>query len=134
MFELAFVFRNADGSIVGRSTTGEDIFYPIYNTFAAGFVLPNSTPLIFNQDAVFDVVLASSENADYEITHNGSGLLSLTNLSTDTFSVDASSYGTGFHQFYMSASNGIDQVLILCHLLFIKIRAVKRTTWSYRWY
>ena len=111
VFELAFVFRNADGSIVGRSTTGEDIFYPIYNTtFAAGFVLPNSTPLIFNQDAVFDVVVASSANADYEITFNGSSLLSLSNSSIDTFSVDAMTYGTGFHEFYMSVSNGVDQV------------------------
>ena len=111
VFELAFVFRNADGSIVGRSTTGEDIFYPIYNsTFAAGFVLPNSTPLIFNQDAVFDVVVASSSNADYHITYNGSSLLSLSNSSIDTFSVDATTYGTGFHEFYMSASNGADQV------------------------
>ena len=111
VFELAFVFRNADGSIVGRSTTGEDIFYPIYNTtFAAGFVLPNSTPLIFNQDAVFDVVVASSANADYEITYNGSSLFSLSNSSVDTFSVDATNYGTGFHEFYMSASNGADQV------------------------
>ena len=111
VYELAFVFRNADGSIVGRSTTGEDIFYPIYNTtFAAGFILPNSTPLIFNQDAVFDVVVASSANADYEITFNGSSLLSLSNLTVDTFSVDAITYGSGFHEFYMSASNGVDQV------------------------
>lgn len=112
LFELAFVFRNADGSIVGRSSTGEDIFYPIYNTtFAAGFVLPNNTPLIFDQEAIFDVVVAASANADIDITYNGSNLLSLTNSSIDTFSIDANSYGTGLHEFYMSATYGTNQVV-----------------------
>ena len=111
VFELAFVFRNADGTIVGRSSAGEDIFYPIYNTtFAAGFVLPNSTPLIFNQDAVFDIVVASSSNADYEITYNGSSLLSSTNSTSDTLNINSILYGVGFHQFYMSASNSENQV------------------------
>ena len=27
---LAFVFRNVDGSLAGKTATGEDIFYPIY--------------------------------------------------------------------------------------------------------
>jgi 1,4-alpha-glucan branching enzyme len=111
VLELAFVFRNADGSIVGRSSTGEDIFHTVYNnTFAAGFVLPNSTPLIFDDTAVFDIVVASSANADFEITYNGVNLLTLTNTSVDTLSFDANAYGTGLHEFYMSATNGVGQV------------------------
>ncbi len=30
VFKLAFVFRNASGSIVGRASDGSDIFYPVY--------------------------------------------------------------------------------------------------------
>ena len=30
VYQLAFVFRNADGSIVGRDTDGSDIFYDVY--------------------------------------------------------------------------------------------------------
>ena len=72
--------------------------------------MPNSTPLIYNQGDIFDVVIASSVNADYEVTYNGSSLLNISNSSADTFSVDANFYGTGLHEFYMSATNGEDQI------------------------
>ena len=43
VLQLAFVFRNADGSTVGRSAAGTDIFTPIYSTgLAAKFTLPET--------------------------------------------------------------------------------------------
>lgn len=47
--ELAFVFRNASGSIVGRSSSGSDIYYTVYpsNTgLLAKFMAPTSTQLL----------------------------------------------------------------------------------------
>ena len=43
-------------------------------------------------------------------------------------------YGTGFHEFYMSVSNGTDQVFDFPVIYYsARTRAVKRATWSYRW-
>src|SRR6187551_1626606 len=45
---LAFVFRNASGSIVGRATDGSDIFYPVYPDdveFQSVLLTPTETSL-----------------------------------------------------------------------------------------
>lgn len=47
--DLAFVFRNATGSIVGRASDGSDIFYPIYpvnSGLLCAFFAPASSPVI----------------------------------------------------------------------------------------
>ncbi|MEM7658288.1 MAG: alpha-amylase family glycosyl hydrolase [Bacteroidota bacterium] len=52
--ELAFVFRNADGSLVGRSETGGDLYYPVYDgsVLALAFLTPNPQNLIFVGDTL----------------------------------------------------------------------------------
>lgn len=112
VFNLAFVFRNGDGTIVGRGTTGEDIFYPVYdNTFAAGFVLPNDEPLIYREQELVNIVVASSQNADFEITYNNNNILNTSNTTEATISFDATEYGPGLHEFYMVSSSGSQQVV-----------------------
>lgn len=50
--KLAFVFRNADGSIVGRAADGGDIFYDV---FQEGLQVKITNP---THDAIFDLSLA----------------------------------------------------------------------------
>jgi 1,4-alpha-glucan branching enzyme len=46
ILQLAFVFRNSAGSIVGRDTDGSDIFLPLFKPgLNAAVVSPNQTPL-----------------------------------------------------------------------------------------
>ena len=74
---LAFVFRNASGSIVGRATDGADIFYPIYPEdveFLSVLLSPQSTSLALFEDEVLPVKGATSQEADLYLIDNNETL------------------------------------------------------------
>lgn len=69
VLELAFVFRNQDGSKVGRATDGADIFLPIVaNTgLQATFAEPFERPYIAELNETFTVSVQSNETADISL-------------------------------------------------------------------
>ena len=72
VLRLAFVFRNADGSVVGRDTDGSDIYTPVYgNGLFAKFVTPDPTPVIVNLGDTIDVLAAASDSSALTVTDNG---------------------------------------------------------------
>lgn len=70
---LAFVFRNATGSVVGRATDGSDIFYPVYPddvAFQSVLLSPESPSLALFQNEVLYIKGATSQDADLYLLDN----------------------------------------------------------------
>lgn len=71
---LAFVFRNANGSAVGRGSDGGDIFYPIYPAdiaFQSLILTPQLASLALFENDVLPLKGATSQDADLYIRDNG---------------------------------------------------------------
>ncbi|WP_306644067.1 alpha-amylase family glycosyl hydrolase [Sanyastnella coralliicola] len=107
--ELAFVFRNASGTLVGREADGGDIFFPITDGgFAGSFATPVATSMAIEEDDSIDFEAICSEAADLSITVDGSEVAS-SNDATElawTFS----GYDAGEYLVEMSADNGMESV------------------------
>ena len=71
--QLAFVFRNTTGSVVGRSSDGSDIYYPIYPANAGllcAFLAPSEDPTVAPGTSI-PLSLASNQPAQWTLTDNG---------------------------------------------------------------
>lgn len=71
--QMAFVFRNASGSVVGRDPNGSDIYYDVYPANAgliAQFLAPETTQLINSGDSL-EFVVAASQKSDIKVYDNG---------------------------------------------------------------
>jgi len=109
VYQLAFVFRNVDGSIVGRDTDGSDIFYDVY---------PVNGPLVcelFNP--VGDIVLLDvGENINIVGESNLNAKLSVywdnvlvdSQVNTTAISVPYTVSTEGTHSLVLTADNGIN--------------------------
>lgn len=70
---LAFVFRNTNGSIVGRAADGADIFYPVYPDdveFLSVLLTPQQGSLALFAGEVLPIKGATSQDADLYIIDN----------------------------------------------------------------
>ena len=77
---LAFVFRNASGSVVGRASDGADIFYPVYPAdveFQSVVLSPQENSLALFENDILLIKGATSQDADLYIFDNGSALYHL---------------------------------------------------------
>ena len=73
-----FVFRNEDGTVVGRSTDG-DIFYPVYTGgFNVSFTVPSDNLLIYEEGDPIDFTVSASTTCDLTIFHDGNQIASQT--------------------------------------------------------
>lgn len=78
---LAFVFRNTNGSIVGRASDGADIFYPVYPddvAFLSVLLAPQSQSLALFDGEVLPIKGATSQDADLYLYDNDDLLYSTT--------------------------------------------------------
>ncbi len=97
VFQLAFVFRNSTGTLVGREADGGDIYIPLYeegNSIA--IVSPTSGSLIAN-DAIFEILAQSADSADLTLFVDEVEISTIVNDVEITSEVDASSYTEGLH-------------------------------------
>jgi len=104
--EMAFVFRNQDGSIVGRAASGSDIFTPVYpegTGLTVNFVTPTETNFIVENGAQITVQGASSVSANLTLTDNGSQIASTTGTS---LSHVITANTSGNHEVIFTASLG----------------------------
>ena len=79
--KLAFVFRNANGSIVGRAANGADIYYEMYPVgagFLAKFFTPETSQVIDLNDQL-NILAQSNNPAQLEIFDNGTLIASISN-------------------------------------------------------
>lgn len=108
--QMAFVFRNADGSIVGRASDGSDIYYPVYPTnagFLARFFTPEDVELV-NVGGQLDIVAKSNELATLSIYDNGILEASVSNQDIINHTLTATTPGE--HELVLVADNGTTTV------------------------
>lgn len=69
---LGFVFRNADGSVVGRDTDGSDFYIPLYDTgFDARFTSPLGRPLLTTTGNQIPVEIKCTDSAMIKLYYDG---------------------------------------------------------------
>jgi len=80
ILKMAFVFRNADGSVVGREADGSDIYTDVYpaGQLFAKFVTPSSVNLFVNPGDTIHIWAAASQAATLTLTENGNQLAQAT--------------------------------------------------------
>ncbi|MDG1252934.1 MAG: alpha-amylase family glycosyl hydrolase [Schleiferiaceae bacterium] len=107
VLDMAFVFRNATGSIVGRKADGSDIYYPVYPANAgllAAFFTPDDH-VITNPGDTISIHAAANVQAQLSIYDNG--ML----LASDTGSIhlyhDLVVSGNGEHLVELVAYDGV---------------------------
>lgn len=108
--KLMFVFRNANGSIVGRNADGSDIYFQIYQPgFNAAFVTPQTSSLIANPNQQIPITAGSSQNASLTILVNGNAVATQSN--TTTLNYTFSSATPGSYTVSLYADNGSDIIV-----------------------
>jgi hypothetical protein len=73
VLKLAFVFRNGNGSIVGRATDGADIFYDVYpanGPLQTRWVLPTAPSLLLKTGDKIPLSAAASKSGDLTFYDN----------------------------------------------------------------
>lgn len=108
---LAFVFRNANGSIVGRASDGQDIYYPVYPdnvAFLSLLLSPLQASLALFENEVLPVKGATSQNAELYLIDNDDTLATaFGNLITHDLHVTIA----GNHTVRFVAINGADTLV-----------------------
>jgi 1,4-alpha-glucan branching enzyme len=111
VLELAFVFRNAAGSIVGRSTDGSDIYYPVYPVdagFLAAFFRPVDNLVLVDVDDTVSIYAESNSDATLSLYDNGDLITSLSD--TTMIEYDHKVVTAGVHLVELVADDGVDEV------------------------
>lgn len=104
--KLAFVFRNADGSTVGRAADGSDIFYNIYQNngeIQASILSPSENIIVEIGDAL-TISAQSSGDANLTLSDNGTQIAASTDTTALNYTFTVSQ--GGFHTIVLSADNG----------------------------
>lgn len=104
--KLAFVFRNFDGSLEGKTATMGDIFYPIYpinGGFQAAIFKPYSDLLVNINDTI-SISAQSNSNATLQLFDNGVLIADTTN--TTVIENDIIINSSGDHQIILVADDG----------------------------
>ena len=104
--KLAFVFRNSDGSLEGKTATMGDIFYPIYpinGGFQAAIFKPYSD-LLVNLNDTISISGQSNSNATLQLFDNGVLVADTTN--TTVIEKDIIVNSSGDHQIILVADDG----------------------------
>ncbi len=104
--QLAFVFRNGDGSLEGKDQGGIDIYYPIFPDnlpFSSILFEPTSRTLIKTSGETVPIHFAVSESSTLTVTDNGS---QLTQITGDVLEYDLMVNTPGPHNVEVTADNG----------------------------
>ncbi len=104
--KLAFVFRNSDGSLEGKTATMNDIFYPIYpinGGFQAAIFKPYTDLLVSLNDTI-SINGQSNSNAVLQLFDNG--ILIADTINTAIIEKDIVINAPGDHQIILIANDG----------------------------
>lgn len=112
---LAFVFRNATGSLEGKEVGGQDIFYQVYPYdlgLETRFLRPGGANNIFQVGDTLSLWGVSSESADLFLFENGDLLDQGTGTSI-TYDLEIDTPGN--HEVLVLANNGADTATSVFH-------------------
>ncbi len=111
--KLAFVFRNGDGSIVGRDTDGSDIFHDLYppeDGLLVNVVAPANDPSIIYQGEILAVNILINVEANVRILDNNIEIYNTSSVSEVNFDIENAALGN--HQLEIIVQNEEDEVII----------------------
>ncbi|HNE27889.1 MAG TPA: hypothetical protein PLW66_01910, partial [Saprospiraceae bacterium] len=97
VLKLAFVFRNTNGSIVGRAADGSDIYYTVYpenSGLLTTFVAPTASTQLSTTGAQIPVSAIASQSASLSLKDNG---VQLASASGQTLNATITAGGVGLH-------------------------------------
>jgi 1,4-alpha-glucan branching enzyme len=109
--KLAFVFRNAAGTIVGRNADGSDIYYDVYPSNAGlvgKFFSPTTTQLVNIGDQL-NLLGKANQTAQLSIKDNGTTIASIANSTQLAHNLTVSSPGQ--HLLEFSVNNGTQTII-----------------------
>lgn len=111
ILKMAFVFRNANGSLEGKDVGGADLYYDVYPE-NAGFnmtlIAPNSPTVFTSLGAVVDIQAAATQQADFQVFDNGAQVHAATGTSLNyALTVTAG----GAHLVEVKATSGAEEVV-----------------------
>ncbi|MGB0457247.1 MAG: alpha-amylase family glycosyl hydrolase [Chitinophagales bacterium] len=108
VLSMAFVFRNEDGTVVGRSTDGSDIFYPVYTGgFNVSFTVPSDNLLIYEAGDPIDFTVSASTTCDLTVFHDGNQIASQT---AENYTGQVGALPAGNHTLIVNAFDGNETV------------------------
>lgn len=107
--QLAFVFRNQDGSKEGKTTSLGDIFVdvPDLDAFTGKFITPDQEQLVVNQGESFSILAAISAEADY-VLYDNDDIIASGNGTEISFEYEAMEVGN--HIIRFEATDGTNDV------------------------
>jgi pullulanase/glycogen debranching enzyme len=111
VLKLAFVFRTANGSIVGREADGSDIYYDLIQPnsgLQAQIFNPNSNATLLDLGQSLNVNAQASQSSILTLFEDGQLLTTLSNATVLNYNLTASSQGT--HLLKLIADNGTEIV------------------------
>lgn len=110
ILQLAFVFRNANGTIVGRSADGSDIYMPVYQPgLYSAFTQPTAKPLFVNEGTPINIEVQTSQTADINLLINNTQVAEAT--ATQALNYNTTASGSGVNWVKSVVNNGATQVL-----------------------
>ena len=111
VLKLAFVFRTANGSIVGREADGSDIYYELVQPgsgLQAQLFSPNNNSTILNIAETFSINGQSSQACTLSLYEDGQLLTSTSAATILNYTLTATTQGT--HLLKLVADNGTEVV------------------------
>jgi glycosidase len=95
VLKLAFVFRTANGQIVGRSADGSDIYYDVFPDDGAlqAKIFSPASGLLLNEGEQFEVNAKANQNATIILYDNGNEIHTVNNSNELSYTVTAGTSG-----------------------------------------
>ena len=104
VLELAFVFRNADGSLEGKAEGGVDIYYPVYPEdlpFTTLLLGPEGNSLVRNIGETINIRAVASQEATFQVLDNEVEVIQTTGTSLD-YPLEVTEQGTHLVEVFIS--------------------------------
>jgi len=111
VYKLAFVFRNGNGSLVGRAEDGSDIYVPLYAEGNDAIIVLPDFPDLYTDDESIDIFAQSSDTAQLSLFLDEIELISLADTTQISFSINTADYAPGIHWIYLHADFGDETVI-----------------------
>jgi glycosidase len=110
VLKMAFVFRNAAGTIVGRASDGSDIFYEVFPAGGAlltKFIKPEETVLVKNIGEQINIKAAASQTGDLSLFDNGQSIATTNGTSIEN-TLNVTTAGLHDVKFVATTTSGTD--------------------------
>jgi glycosidase len=103
VYALAFVFRNADGSVVGRNADGGDIYYSLYQGGNVAELITPALQFLATNDETIEIEGQSSSAANLSLYVDETLLLTLNDTTEISSSFETADYSEGQHWIFLEA-------------------------------